>query len=564
LVGENVEEIINSYSTSIVSGTADYVGGLVGQVVGTIENSYSIGSVFGNARVGGLVGATVGTITDSYSTGTVSGTATTVGGLVGKDSGTIENSYSAGSVTGSAFVGGLVGSNADIIENSYSTASVTGTSSGGLVGGLVGNSIETIINSYSVGSVSSPSIIVGGLVGSSAFGTVISSYWDIDTSGQTTTADNKGVGKTTIDMNQQATFENWDFSTIWTIEEDQTYPYFQGQTENIPSAETAISTCEELQNIQDDVTINYYLSGNIDCSMTNPINSGLDVNDIWGDGSGFDPIDNFGGVLDGRDYVIDGLFIDRTSEINVGLFSVTPDGIIIKNIGLTNVDIKGDDFAGGLIGRFEGDASILNTFVQGAISGNARTGGLIGSGSVIGGGIIEDSYFQGSVSAPSDSTFVGGLVGELVGTITNSFSTGSVTGGARVGGLVGNNVGTIESSYSTGAVSGAGTVGGLVGSGSSILEITNSYSTGSVTGTENDVGGLVGQNVDTITNSYFLGEVFGTQRVGGLVGAGVDTIENSYSTGTIFTAIMAHLSGLNVQDIVTDESPFSIELPNLA
>ena len=61
-------------------------------------------------------------------------------------------------------------------------------------------------------------------------------------------------------------------------------------------------------------------------------------------------------------------------------------------------------------------------------------------------------------------------------------------------------------------------VGGLAGyalGGS----ITNSYSTGSVTGREDYVGGLVGAvNNSSITNSYATGSVTGNGRVGALVG----------------------------------------------
>ena len=63
---------------------------------------------------------------------------------------------------------------------------------------------------------------------------------------------------------------------------------------------------------------------------------------------------------------------------------------------------------------------------------------------------------QGSVTGTG--YYVGGLVGanDYNGTINNSYSTGSVSGGGYVGGLVGYNDGTISNSYSTGSVSGGG------------------------------------------------------------------------------------------------------------
>ncbi|MCK5181972.1 MAG: hypothetical protein KAQ73_05475, partial [Dehalococcoidia bacterium] len=60
-------------------------------------------------------------------------------------------------------------------------------------------------------------------------------------------------------------------------------------------------------------------------------------------------------------------------------------------------------------------------------------------------------------------------------TVSNSYSTGSVTGeGDRVGGLVGwNSVGTVRNSYSTGGVTGEWEVGGLVGLNDAI--VSNSF-----------------------------------------------------------------------------------------
>jgi trimeric autotransporter adhesin len=60
--------------------------------------------------------------------------------------------------------------------------------------------------------------------------------------------------------------------------------------------------------------------------------------------------------------------------------------------------------------------------------------------------------------------YVGGLVGDNQGAVSNSYSTGSVTGEWHVGGLVGYNEGSVSNSYSTGSVAGSVWIGGLVGS----------------------------------------------------------------------------------------------------
>ncbi|MFU8796215.1 MAG: GLUG motif-containing protein [Dehalococcoidia bacterium] len=72
------------------------------------------------------------------------------------------------------------------------------------------------------------------------------------------------------------------------------------------------------------------------------------------------------------------------------------------------------------------------------------------SGCRSGGGVSGDDY-------------VGGLVGDNQGDVTNAYATGSVTGEWHVGGLVGFNEGSISNTYSTGDVTGSIWVGGLVG-----------------------------------------------------------------------------------------------------
>ena len=103
------------------------------------------------------------------------------------------------------------------------------------VGGLVGwNYVGNISNCYSTGSVSG-SEEVGGLAGSSG-GTIVSSFWDINTSGQTTSSG--GTGMTTAEMKTENTFTTagWDFATIWRMRcEGMNYPKLNWQV--IPTAD---------------------------------------------------------------------------------------------------------------------------------------------------------------------------------------------------------------------------------------------------------------------------------------------------------------------------------------
>ena len=116
-----------------------------------------------------------------------------------------------------------------------------------------------------------------------------------------------------------------------------------------------------------------------------------------------------------------------------------------------------------------------------------------------------------------------GIVGYLwgdsaIGTMTNCYSTCTVSGYLGIGGLVGINRGTITNCNSSSGVSGFCGIGGLAGrnwGGGNTL--SSCYSTGDVEGGD-EVGGLVGGNGGTITNCYSTGSVTGNIDVGGLVG----------------------------------------------
>ena len=235
------------------------VGGLAGENLGVVSRVQSAGQVLGEVQVGGLVGANLGTITLSRSSAAVTGMAPPdfvrtsdldrgTGGLVGYNGGAIRGSYAIGRVVGDSNVGGLVGWNFNdgfvgsirrhaSIVGSYATGSVAGRSSvGGLVGtnGIPGNApfvLGEIHSSYATGRVSGPSRGVGGLVGydSGDDSTIITaSYWDTNTSGQT--SGSFGIGKTTaqlkaptgysgiyrswnVDVDDDGTNDAWHFGT---------------------------------------------------------------------------------------------------------------------------------------------------------------------------------------------------------------------------------------------------------------------------------------------------------------------------------------------------------------
>ena len=226
-------------------------------------------------------------------------------------------------------------------------------------------------------------------------------------------------------------------------------------------------------------------------------------------------------IFNGNGHTITGLYINRPSTDQVGLFGVL-NGTIL-NVGLEEVYVHGLSYVGSLAGWSDG--SITSSYATGTVMGADYVGGLVG----ISEGTIASSYAMSTVSGVS---YVGGLVGTNRKSITSSYSTGDVSGNGGVGGLVGLSEGTIMASYSTGDVSGRNSVGGLMG----ISEggtIRASYSTGDVSG-RNTVGGLMGfSEGGTITSSYSTGDVSGSSTVGGLVGGNEGgTIRASYYSST--------------------------------
>jgi hypothetical protein len=137
--------------------------------------------------------------------------------------------------TGNQYVGGLVGGNVGTVSSSYSTGSITGTYDGG---GLVGWNKGTVSNSYSTGTVTC-GWAAGGLLGTSG-DTVTNCFWDIQTSGQATSAG--GIVKTTAEMKSIATFIGaaWDIIAVapnernldytWNIVDGQTYPFLSWES----------------------------------------------------------------------------------------------------------------------------------------------------------------------------------------------------------------------------------------------------------------------------------------------------------------------------------------------
>ena len=262
---------------------------------------------------------------------------------------------------------------------------------------------------------------------------------------------------------------------------------------SVAVAQTPITTIEQLNNVRNDLTGSYVLMNDLDFA-DGPIayrpqsTSDATVAGPAADATnaGFAPIwdspTQFTGTFDGNGFTISNLYINRTSTNNIGLFGVVGSGGEVKNVGLVDAYVKGNNPVGGLVGN-NVEGTITNSYTTGNVSGTTTTGGLTGQ--------------------------------NFNGTIRNCFATATVTGTTNTGGLVGENFGgTITNCYTTGNASGTNTLGGLVGLNTSSSNVTNCYATGNIT-TEGIKGGLAGSNSGTITNSFW-----DTQTTGQSTGIG--------------------------------------------
>ncbi|HKU99926.1 MAG TPA: MBG domain-containing protein, partial [Vineibacter sp.] len=462
-------------------------------------------TVVGATATGGIAGVNNGVLNRTYVTGAVTG-ANSVGGLVGMNTGVIVYSYTDTAVRGTQETGGLIGSNNGAVQYTYAIGSVNG-SGGASTGGLVGRNTTgsgVVDHSYASGAVTG-TIATGGLVGTNE-ATVINSFWDMGTTGQSTSAG--GTGLTTAQARVSSSYAGWNFQSVWFQADGSTRPIGRWEMAAPVNGVTTISNLHQLQLIGGQLDGRYVLDRNIDATPT----SGANPAGIW-DASGFNPLGSavavgFSGTFDGQGHVITGLTINRPTTSQVGLFGYTSDATI-RRVGLVGGQVTGQDSVGALVGRAYG-STISDTFASTAVSGINRVGGLLGENNgTWGGGDVMRSFATGTVTATGQT--VGGFVGwNSNATISQSYATGTVTntGGTVIGGFAGWNAGTIRQAYATGAAAGGTTVGGFVGLNGGALDQV--YSTGAVTGT-GGLGGLVGarQAGGTATAAYWNTETSG-------------------------------------------------------
>lgn len=233
------------------------------------------------------------------------------------------------------------------------------------------------------------------------------------------------------------------------------------------------------------------------------------------------------------------------------------------------------DNVGGIAGTNSG--TVTNVYNESIVSGRDNVGGILGvntatavedEGSPVS-NVANASRVTGEANpnAAEDkdktSDYVGGLVGNNEGSITNGRNNGEITGNNYVGGLVGSNGAdstlTNLVNDSAAAITGDNYVGGIAGSNAGTVSAenqTNLINRGSITG-QNYVGGVAGENIGTI--EYVKSDINLNVRYkdqdakyfGGVAGINGKATEGgtTINTGTITNAT-------NTADIIAPDADF--------
>ncbi len=527
--------IVGITATANVSSGSS-AGGLAGYTSGSVSKSSATGSVTGgsgsSSYVGGLVGqaAGTGTLSDLNASGTVSaGSGAYVGGLVGyySQSGGMLRDQASGTVSGGGATGGLVGyysSSGTLDTGKYLGTSVTGT---GSVGGLVGSASTMNVTGSSSGAKVSGGSAVGGLVGTAVgSGSITSSSASGDVSGTGyvggLAGSVQGYSITSSHASGNVSGVGDSISAGGLVGSIGYYNYYnQGF---IASSQATGNVVVDARTAQVGGLVGQITYASISGSTASGNVTGLDSSNA-----------------NSSSWYTGGL---------VGYFTGTTGSAIATSSA--SGAVAGRYYSGGLVGWFDSGSMTANS-ASGAVSGSGYVGGLAGYANA-------STQFTtlsatGNVTAGANASYVGGLVGQLVGSgMSGAFASGKVTATGStgyVGGLVGyaqasqssSTGAAINDSRATGDVSGGNNTGGLVGyyyNYYSYGGIVNSHAEGNVTG-GTYAGGLVGQyssygsSASDIRNAYATGSVSGLQDVGGLVGfyQGPGGVSASYATGSV-------------------------------
>lgn len=481
-INGTVSNVVNATS---VTGSSNYVGGLVGTNTGSVTNGRNNGSITGNNYVGGLVGSNnagskLEDLVNAESADIVG--ENFVGGIAGTNSGEItaddqSTLNNLGSITGQNYVGGVAGANIGKIEYIETNISLNVKDTNEVAqyfGGVAGVNKGEISQAKNTGSViAADADYVGGIVGlNTANGQLLNS----SNAGRVEGANYVGgvAGKNEASITGKA-------NDLVTIDNSGVVIANKGGAGGIFGENTGNIEYAELTN-------NGIVSGTYNVDKVAGTGGLIGVNS--GEIKHSSLKNNIGGQVIGTQNV-GGLIGVNTGNIEGGRDEANSYyKYQIYNNGIINVGTWNDADKDGAVDTDEITLNVNGTNIGGLFGTNSST--------------VKAAYNTGAINAKNSSN-VGGIAGSNSGTIDQVFNTvyntdgtkGAITGGTNVGGLVGTNSGTLSNAYNTTEVSG-NYAGNAVGVNNDNAIVSNVYD---VTNTNNK---LIGENSNgaIVDNSY--------------------------------------------------------------
>lgn len=567
---------VNNSVAGTITSAGEYVGGFIGRSRsdGAYENCSFNGSVTGAYFVGGLFGGDEDyreyTMNNCHSEGSVEATghsdfyddASFVGGLIGvarsegEDGIVLTNCWSSANVTGNlGYVGGLIGDSVGVTLGEkvgdtitaakaceYKNGTITGHGDSGntkasAVGGLVAMTRGSYITKIYGGKLTSATVTganyVGGVLGYNNKNGIIVEGCSVSaatiTSSRYYVAGIIGYTNTAITTSYHTV--DADITGVTAVGGIISYKY---------DSPFIISHCSVAGSVTATGTASFdgftmSMAGGI-AAYTRSASSEVSYCDVT---ANITAVSTAGGIV-GRN--MGGTFDHCTYSVGTISAGERVGGISGSNTGaagtFTNCSVSGTlnctgDFTGGILGRnHNGGTTITNCFVDAEVDGPNKVGGIIGEA---GGAVtITSCGVKGAVKGTAtnnDVHYLGGIAGNMNGTIQKSYCRADVTyktnRAKAVGGLAGytNGETTIDESYYDGNIYVYSQGGGLVAVAMHNTTIRNCYSAGTITNLYGYFAGMIGYvnaavNV-TATNCYSTMQVKSTDSgnaIGGFFG----------------------------------------------
>lgn len=482
----------------------------------SLENSYFESSA---ASLGSIVGRGVGTFDTIYSNAIVVSSNSNAGGVVGQANGgegiTMNNCWFDGSVTNTSNTtagrrsGGLIGFtlvNTDIanclnsgtIDVTAYTCTNNETSktvqpfAGGLVGYTYKLASTNVSNSMNVGQVKYSNATTSGygsIIGYAAGNTEITNtYATSESCKVTATGEVKGQA-IVYDKEKLSGYGGYqwttlDFDKYWAVVSDDTSILRSFATE-VPSLSgvSKLFDTSWYDESKDKYTLKdakdlfgFAMLSNSTDFAGKTVKLGEDIvvpSEYEWESIGSTALP-FAGTFDGKMHTISGLQM-KTDASYEGMFGMTGKDAVIKNFKLTDSYFESTAASfGSIAGRGLGTFDTIYSSAT-VVSSGSNVGGLVGQVTGGNGIVMNNCWFDGTVTNTGNSTSsrrTAGLVGFILtdSSITNCLNTGVIDASAY----------TYISNAQTGAVQPY--VGGLVGcvANDSKLKLSDSLNTGEV------------------------------------------------------------------------------------